>query len=584
MPRGIFISYRRDDTSGFAGRLFDRLVQNFPREQLFIDVDGIEPGANFANVLTERVGECEVLLALIGPRWLSRDGTNERPRLSDPKDFVRIEIAAALQRDVRVIPLLIEGARMPTIEELPEPIQGLAQRQAVEISHKRFDLDMEALVQTLRRLAKAPPQSPSADAAADRKKPNANRFSDAGVASPVVPDKPSIAVLPFTNMSGDPEQEYFADGISEDLITGLSKLRWFFVIARNSSFSYKGKSVDIKNVARELGVRYVLEGSVRKGGNNVRITAQLIDAATNNHIWADRYDGVLTDIFTLQDQITESVIAAIEPSVQLAEIERLKRKPAANLDAYDLLLRAQQLEYEFTDESLRAALDCLNQALALDSSYTPAMALTGYCHAERRVQGWMQNPEMEVAEGLRLALRAIELGKDDSNILWMAAWAIRHLANDGPRSRELAARSLLLNPNSAIALAIAGWTEGAADNPVKALELFRRAERLSPRDPKGWFIATGMAHAHFLAGQFDEAVSCAKRALAQNPRFAIALRFLAASLAKLGQKVPASEIVQALVKNEPQLTLTLLRRRLMFMNESAWEKFSDGLRLAGMPE
>jgi TolB-like protein len=399
-----------------------------------------------------------------------------------------------------------------------------------------------------------------------------------------LPDRPSIAVLPFTNMSGDPEQNYFADGMAEEIIMALSRCNWLFVIARNSSFMYRGQTVDIREVGRELGVRYVLEGSVRRGGVRLRITGQLIDAISGAHIWADRFDGEMSDVFDLQDRITENVVAAIEPKLQLAEIERLKRKPAESLDAYDLLLRAQALEYEFTQESLTAALHHLKDALALDPDYAAAMALAAYCHAERRVQGWMQDPAREVQEGLHLATRALELGGDDGNVLWMTAWAVRQLAMDGPRSRELASRSLLLNPNSAIAVAIAGWTEVAADNAPKGLELFRRAQRLSPRDPKGWFFAAGVAHGHYLEGNLEEAALWARKALVQKPQFAIAQRYLAASLAKLGQREQASQVMADILKNEPQLTLRLLRSRLMFLHESGWEKFSDGLRLAGLPE
>jgi tetratricopeptide (TPR) repeat protein len=242
------------------------------------------------------------------------------------------------------------------------------------------------------------------------------------------------------------------------------------------------------------------------------------------------------------------------------------------------------LEYEFTEESLGQALACLKEAPGIDPGYAPAMALAGYCQAERRVQGWMREPSTEITEGLRLATRAVELRKDDGNVLLMASWAVRHLANDGRRARELAARSLLINPNSAVALAISGWNEAATDNPIKALELFRRAERLSPRDPRGWFIAAGMVHAHYIAGQFDEAVTWAKKALAQNPRYAIALRYLAASLAKLGKSEDTAEVMRDIRRYEPQLTLSLLRKRLMFMEESVWQKFADGLRLAGLPE
>ena len=399
-----------------------------------------------------------------------------------------------------------------------------------------------------------------------------------------LPDKPSIAVLPFSNITGDTEHEYFADGMAEEIITALSHCKSLFVISRNSSFTYKGKSIDVREVGRDLGVRYVLEGSVRRAGKRLRITGKLVDATSGAHIWADRFDGEMSDVFDLQDRIAENVVAAIEPNLQLAEIERLRRKPAENFDAYDLLLRAQQFEYEFTPESLSAALRCLEKALAIDPNYATAMALTAYCYAERRVQGWMQDASAELQEGVRLAYRAIEFGKDDTNVLWMAAYAIRQLAMDARRAQELADRALSLNPNSAVALTVAGWSELALANSTKALEMFQRAERLSPRDPRGWFIAAGLSLAFFLEGQFDRAVSAANRALLGNPRSAVTLRIFAATLAASGKTQEAAAVVNDLRHIDPNLTISRWRARTTFYDKAVQEKIVDGLRIAGLPE
>ena len=401
---------------------------------------------------------------------------------------------------------------------------------------------------------------------------------------PRLPDKASIAVLPFQNMSGDPEQEYFADGMAEEILTSLSYCNSLFVIARNSSFAYKGKTIDVRQVGRELGVRYVLEGSVRRSGDLLRITAQLADTTSGAQIWAERFDGGMSDVFKLQDRIAESVVAAIEPNIQLAEIERMKRKPVANLDAYDLLLRAQQFEYEFTKESFEAALRCLEQALKIDPNYAQAMALAAYCYAERSQQGWLKDRALESAEGIHLAARAVELAKNDANVLWMAAYAARQLSMDAQLAKELAYRSLQLNPNSAIALAMTGWIEAILAEPAKALEHLRRADRLSPRDPRTWFINTGMGMAHFISSQYDEAIVWIKKALAQNPRSAVALRLLAASLASLGQIERAREAMRELRKIEPHLTISSLHARMQMQHESVWKKFSGALRLAGLPE
>src|SRR5262245_19558085 len=285
-----------------------------------------------------------------------------------------------------------------------------------------------------------------------------------------LPEKPSIAVLPFTNMSGDPEQDYFADGMAAEIITALSRCSWLFVIARNSSFTYKGKAFDLRQVGRELGVRYVMEGIVRRAGDRLRILWQLADATTGVQIWADRFEGELKDVFDLQDRITESVVAAIEPWLQLAEIERIKNKAPADLAAYDFLLQAQQLEYEFTAASLAAALRCLDRALAIEPAYARALGLAAFCHAQRCVQGWAENQEVEAAKGLQFAERALELAKDDSNVLWMAAYAIRELGMELLPAKDVAYRSIHLNPKSAIALTIAAWIEAPLPNPKVALK------------------------------------------------------------------------------------------------------------------
>jgi TolB-like protein len=400
-----------------------------------------------------------------------------------------------------------------------------------------------------------------------------------------LPDKPSIAVLPFSNLSGNPEEDYFADGMAEEIITALSRCAWLFVIARNSSFTYKGRAVDIREVGRELGVRYVLEGSVRRAANRLRFTGQLIDASSGAHIWADRFEGTTGDVFDLQDLFTAGVVAAIEPQLELAEIERLKHKPTASLDAYDLFLRAQQLANEFTAQSMAAALRHIDQALAIDPNYPAAMALAARCRAQRITQGWAQDFEAEAKEGLRLVSRAIELGKDDGNVLWMAAWAVLTLQFDIPRAKELAYRSLELNPNSVIALGTAGGAEVLSGNTGKALELLFRAERLSPRDPRGWVIKRGIAWAYFFEARFDAAISACRSALDLNPRNVGLLRTLAASLVKQGQKSEAAEVARKILEAEPQLTLTRLRARNMYqLNTEVWNQYFSALRTAGIPE
>lgn len=299
------------------------------------------------------------------------------------------------------------------------------------------------------------------------------------------PKEPSVAVLPFTNMSGDPEQDYFADGVAQEIIIALSRCSGLFVIARNSSYTYKDKAIDIRRVGRELGVSYVLEGSVHRSGERLRITGQLIDATSGAHLWADRFEGDLRDVFELQDRVSGSVVAAIEPTLQFAEIGRRKQNRPNQLYAYDLLLRAYGLEYEFTAESITAALDCLSQALAIDPAYAPAMAAAAYCHAQRHFQGWAPQDDAGRSEAVRLAWHAVELAPNDGQVLWMAAFAVWNMAQEGlERARELFSRSFLINPNSAMALTLAGWIETMCGNQGEGREMIARAAAQSTRSAR----------------------------------------------------------------------------------------------------
>ncbi len=426
---------------------------------------------------------------------------------------------------------------------------------------------------TVQEIDDAAPDAPL-DAAPDQALTRANE-----------PRVPSIAVLPFTNMSGDPEQDYFADGMAEEIITALSRGGGLFVIARNTSFTYKGKAVDIRQVGRELGVGYVLEGSVRRGGRRLRITGQLVDAASGAHLWADRFEGDLGDVFALQDRVSESVVAAIEPTLQFAEIGRRQHDQPERPDAYDLLLRAYAWEHEFTAAGMAAALDCLDQALAIDPAYAQAMAAAAYCHAQRHFQGWAPRPDAVRAEALRLAWHAVELAPNDAQVLWMAAFAVWNMAQDGrERARELFRRSLLINPNSAMALTLAGWIEAMYGNQAAGREMVVRARRLNPRDPRGWFMSGAMAIAAVIDGNYAEALRWAEKALAQNRRFAVALRVLAVSLVKLGQRDRAALAVRELLEIEPELTISGFFARIPVPVERMAKAYAEALKAAGLPE
>jgi len=398
-----------------------------------------------------------------------------------------------------------------------------------------------------------------------------------------LPDRPSIAVLPFQNMSGDPEQEYFADGMVEDIITALSRFKSLFVIARNSSFTYKGKTVDIKQVGRELGVRYVLEGSVRKAGNRIRITGQLIDAASGAHIWADQFDGALDDVFTLQDRVTVRVVGAITPKLEQAEIERTARKPTESLRAYDRYLRGMASFYSgkpgYTQETRR--LCC--EAIELDPNFASAYAMAAHCDAVLIGRG--SNPDRAaVAETLRLAQRAVELDRNDPLVLTRSAWAQAHVIRDLETAAGQVELALTLNPNLALAWAISGWIQVWRGEPELGIEHLSKAMRLSPLDPNIRFGPAALAHAYFMAGRNDEAWSSAERAVWQWP-FPPAYRIAAAAAAVSGRSEEAARFVNLLLAVDPERRVSNLVGVLgPYRRSDDIERYKRALQLAGLPE
>ena len=399
-----------------------------------------------------------------------------------------------------------------------------------------------------------------------------------------LPDKPSITVLPFHNLSGDPEQEYFADGMVEDIIAALSRIRWLFVIARNSSFTYKGRAVDVKGVGQELGVRYVLEGSVRKAGNKVRITGQLIDAQSGTHIWAERFEGLLDDIFELQDRIAESVVGAIAPQLERAEIERAKRKPTDSLDAYDYYLRGMAKLHNGTREAIEQALPLFYKAIELDPEFASAYGMAAWCHFWRKLNGWMADRPLEIAEGIRLARLAVELGRDDAVALTRGGHALSHLAGDVDGGIALLDRARLLNPNLAPAWYLGGILRALHGETESAIENLTHAVRLSPLDPEMFRMQVGMALSHFFAGRFDCAADWAEKALRNLPTLLPAVALLAASHALSGRMDKATQVMQRLHELDPSLRLSRLKEWLPIQRPEDFARFTEGLRLAGLPE
>jgi TolB-like protein/class 3 adenylate cyclase len=398
-----------------------------------------------------------------------------------------------------------------------------------------------------------------------------------------LPDKPSIAVLPFQNMSGDPDQDYFADGIVEDIITALARNRWLFVIARNSSFTYKGRPVDVKQVGRELGVRYVLEGSVRKTANRVRITGQLIDAATSVHIWADYFDAALEHIFELQDEVTAKVVGQIAPKLQQAEIQRARRKPTESLDAYDCYLRALANVHQNTKEVIDDALRLLRAAIALDPEFAAAYGMAAGCYILYLSNGWLRGAE-DIAEAARLARHAADLGRDDAVALCMAGITLATVVGEVEDGAAFIDRALKLNPNLSSTWESSAWAKIVLGEPEVAIEHAQMALRLNPLDPLTYATQAALAAAHFFAGRYDEASAWAEKSFREQPNFVPATRFAAASHALGGRLDRATAAMARLRRIDPELRVSNLHKLLPYRRREDTEKWAMALRLAGLPE
>jgi len=405
---------------------------------------------------------------------------------------------------------------------------------------------------------------------------------DAPESAPAVPDKPSIAVLPFANMSGDPEQEYFADGMVEEITTALSRFKWLFVIARNSSFTFKGKAVDIKEVGHRLGVRYVLEGAVRKASGKVRITCQLLEAATGAHIWADRFERDMTDIFALQDDVTLAVVSAVQPKLFQAEIALATRRRPEDLTAYDFYLRAIQQAGPSAREGLAEALRLVQRALELDPGFAGAAALAGAWHTENVLRGYAIDPQFERKEAVRLMRLALSLDEGDPSTLARAAVISAFMVGDCETEIEMADRAVALNPNSYITWTNRAWVYKIAGQPEEAIRSFERAIRMSPVDPQQFTTLTGMGFALIELRRFDEAIIAGKKALRQNPCYPGPYRCLASAFSHLGRDAEAREAAAHMLEIDPAFTISAWIARSQLSKTA--KLMIEGFRKAGLTE
>ena len=397
-----------------------------------------------------------------------------------------------------------------------------------------------------------------------------------------IPDKPSIAVLPFDSLSADPDQAYLADGIVEAITAELSRIRSFFVIARNSAFTYKGRATNARDIGSELGVAYLLEGSVQKAGNRLRITVQLIETEGGAHVWSARYDGTMDDIFDLQDRITEQVAGALQPSIRIAEIERSRRKRPQDLGAYDYAMRAMPHVWALEKEESTKALELLDKALAIDPAYPLALSLAGWCHAQRSVYNWADDIAASQALARTLAERAAELSGDDPLILAVLGAVHTFVRNHGT-ARVLLERALALDPNAAWAWSRLGWLENYADRPEIAIENFERALRLSPLDPMNFNNHVGLGSAQEIARNYDKAVAHYRRALEERPNAMWIYRNLASSLSGAGRMEEAREAYAEMMRSYPGLTVAKLKQAMVF-SAPALDTMAGNLRKLGLPD
>jgi len=473
------------------------------------------------------------------------------------------------------------------LEQLAEPGGVVAQAAAAETVPTRMPYDFLSLGEVMLKGFEQPARAFAVSLKPGESLPPAERTGPSASAQPAAArraQKPSIAVLPFANMSNDPEQEYFADGISEDLITALSHLKQWHVIARNSSFAFKGRHVDIREIGRQLGVGYVLEGSVRKAGNKLRITGQLIEAESGTHLWASRYDGDLEDVFELQDKITESVVGAIEPSLRLAEIARSKRKPPKDIDAYDLYLQALPQLFAIRPEPNEQALGLLHRAIELDPDYALALAYLAWGYEERVTRVWGDYGEDDSGTAIALARRAISLDRDDVSVLAVAGFVLVMLARDYSQGLEAVMRARELNPNIAFASTLIGAALNICGNPEEGLACIEDAIRVSPGDPGAFIFHAAAAMAHLMCDRPAEAFEQSSKAARIYADWDTIYRVMAPALVELGRLDEARAACARLMELAPGITVSRLRERWPMRDRQALDRFLDGLRAAGLPE
>ncbi|HVN01899.1 MAG TPA: TIR domain-containing protein [Caulobacteraceae bacterium] len=476
--------------------------------------------------------------------------------------WVRSEADRA-RADDKLVQLSVDGARLP---------MPFDQIQCADLAGWSGDVDHPAWCKVVASVADVMSGAGvSVPAAAPAPRPQ-----------PALPDKPSIAVLPFSNLSGDASREFLADGIVEAITAALSRIRSFFVVARASAFAYKGRAANVREIGRQLGVAYVLEGSVQTAGERIRISVQLVETDGGANVWTGRHDGTLDDIFDLQDRITEQVAGALQPSIRIAEIEKSRRKRPQDLGAYDYAMRAMPHVWALERDESARALELLDKALEIDPDYPLALSLAGWCHAQRSVYTWAADIEESQELALTLAERAAQLSGDDPLILAVLG-AVHTFVHNLGTARVLLERAVAIDPNAAWAWSRLGWIDAYSDRPKEAIEKFERALRLSPLDPMNFNNYVGIGSAHEIQEDYDQAVAFYQRGLAEHPHARWLYRHLASAFVGAGRMDEAREAYAQMLRTYPDLTASKFRRAMVFQPASL-DRMVDNLRKLGLPD
>jgi adenylate cyclase len=476
--------------------------------------------------------------------------------------WVRSEADRA-RAENKLVQLAIDGARLP---------MPFDQIQCADLSGWTGEAEHPAMGKVIASVADVIGGGPAPE------QPRRGRAAP----SPALPDKPSITVLPFVNLSADPSQDFLADGIVEAITAGLSRIRSFFVVARASAFVYKGQSANVCEIGRQLGVAYVLEGSVQRAGERIRINVQLVETEGGANVWSGRHDGTLDDIFDLQDRITEQVAGALQPSIRIAEIERSRRKRPEELGAYDYAMRAMPHVWALEQEESAKALDLLGKALEIDADYPLALSLAAWCHAQRSVYTWAANIEESQALALALAERAVQLSSDDPLILAVLG-AVHTFVHNLGTARVLLERAVAIDPNAAWAWSRLAWVDVYSGHPQPAIEKFERALRLSPLDPTNFNNYVGIGSAHEIQQDYDGALTCYRRGLEERPHAAWLFRHLASAFSGAGRMEEARQAYAQMLRFYPDMTATKFRQAMAFSTD-ATDRMVENLKKLGLPD